>query len=171
MSTEALTLYKLIVLYMLNKVNFPLTNAQISEFVLGREYTTYFTLQEAVLDLEEANFIQIKTIRNTSYCHITHEGKETLGFFDNKISDSIKEDIDNYLSENKYELRDEVSNLADFYKSTSGEFTVHCQVKEGKNTLIELNLSVPSEEQAEIMCQKWKNSSQDIYSYIMKTLM
>ncbi|NLZ80534.1 MAG: DUF4364 family protein, partial [Clostridiales bacterium] len=115
--------------------------------------------------------IQIKTIRNTSYCHITHEGKETLGFFDNKISDSIKEDIDNYLSENKYELRDEVSNLADFYKSTSGEFTVHCQVKEGKNTLIELNLSVPSEEQAEIMCQKWKNSSQDIYSYIMKTLM
>ena len=48
MSTEALTLYKLIVLYMLNKVNFPLTNAQISEFVLGREYTTYFTLQEAV---------------------------------------------------------------------------------------------------------------------------
>lgn len=171
MSTEALTLYKLIVLYMLNKVNFPLTNSQISEFILGKEYTTYFTLQEAMLDLEEAKFMEIKSIRNTSYCYITPEGKETLGFFDNKISDSIKEDIDKYLSENKYELRDEVSNLADFYKSTSGDFTVHCLVKEGKSTLIELNLSVPSEEQAETMCKKWKNSSQDIYAYIMRTLM
>ena len=29
---EAFTLYKLIILYMLDKVDFPLTNSQISEF-------------------------------------------------------------------------------------------------------------------------------------------
>ena len=45
---EPLTLYKLIILYMLKKVAFPLTNAQISEFVLDQEYTTYFTLQQAI---------------------------------------------------------------------------------------------------------------------------
>ena len=45
---EPLTLYKLIILYMLKKVDFPLTNAQISEFVLDQEYTTYFTLQQAI---------------------------------------------------------------------------------------------------------------------------
>ena len=33
-------LYKLIVLYMMNKVDFPLTNAQISEFILDEGYTT-----------------------------------------------------------------------------------------------------------------------------------
>ena len=38
-------LYKLIILYMLDKVDFPLTNAQISEFILGMGYTTYFKLQ------------------------------------------------------------------------------------------------------------------------------
>lgn len=32
--SEPLTLYKLIILYMLEKVDFPLTNAQISGFVL-----------------------------------------------------------------------------------------------------------------------------------------
>ena len=41
-------LYKLIVLYMLNKVDFPLTNAQISEFILDEGYTTYFKLQQAI---------------------------------------------------------------------------------------------------------------------------
>ena len=30
---ETFTLYKLIILYMLNKVDFPLTTSQISEFV------------------------------------------------------------------------------------------------------------------------------------------
>ena len=34
MTPEALTLYKLIILYMLNKVSFHLTNAQISEFII-----------------------------------------------------------------------------------------------------------------------------------------
>ena len=44
--SETYTLYKLIVLYMLEKVDFPLTTSQISEFILEKEYTTYFKLQE-----------------------------------------------------------------------------------------------------------------------------
>ena len=32
---EAFKLYKLIILYMLDKVDFPLTNSQISEFILN----------------------------------------------------------------------------------------------------------------------------------------
>ena len=38
--SEPLTLYKLIILYMLEKVDFPLTNAQISGFVLDKGNTT-----------------------------------------------------------------------------------------------------------------------------------
>ena len=39
---KPLKLYKLIILYILNRVDFPLTNAQISEFILEEGYTTYF---------------------------------------------------------------------------------------------------------------------------------
>jgi len=34
--SETYTLYKLIVLYMLDKVDFPLTTSQISEFILEK---------------------------------------------------------------------------------------------------------------------------------------
>ena len=34
MTNEALKLYKLIILYMLNRVDFPMTNSQISKFIL-----------------------------------------------------------------------------------------------------------------------------------------
>ena len=35
---------------MLNQVDFPLTNSQISEFILDKGYTTYFKLQQALSD-------------------------------------------------------------------------------------------------------------------------
>ena len=38
MNTEATTLYKLMVLYMLSKVNFPLSNSQIADFMLDKQY-------------------------------------------------------------------------------------------------------------------------------------
>ena len=40
MLTDPITLYKLMVLYMLKQVNFPLTNSQLTSFFLGHEYTT-----------------------------------------------------------------------------------------------------------------------------------
>ena len=126
---EPLTLYKLIILYMLKKVDFPLTNAQISEFVLDQEYTTYFTLQQAISELVEAGLIRMETIRNTSQYYLTEDGDMTLGYFTQKISAPIREDIDRYIQENKMALRNEVAIVADYYKNTAGEYSVHCEVE------------------------------------------
>ena len=171
MALESVTLYKLIILYMLNKVKFPLTNAQLSRFFLDNDYTDYFTLQKVLSELTESHLISIETIRNTSYYHITSDGGETLGFFVNRIPGAIMDDMDSFLMKNKYELRNEVGTIADYYKSTNQDYIVHCQVKEGKGTLIELNVSVPTKEDASAMCSKWKDSSQEIYAFVMKSLM
>ena len=53
MALEAETLYKLIIMHMLNKVEFPLTNSQISQFFLENEYTNYFTVQKSLSELIE----------------------------------------------------------------------------------------------------------------------
>ncbi len=58
--SETQTLYKLIILYMLNRVTFPLSNAQLSEFILEKEYTDYFTLQQAIFELNDSNLIRLE---------------------------------------------------------------------------------------------------------------
>lgn len=171
MNTEATTLYKLMVLYMLSKVNFPLSNSQISEFMLDKQYTTYFTLQEVFSALADDGFIRVLTYRNSTQYTLTAEGKDTISFFSNKISGAIREDIDLYLKANKYDLKCEVGTTSDYYKSTSGDYVVHCQVREGETNLIELNIAVPLEEQADAMCAKWKDASQEIYDFIIHKLM
>ena len=40
MLSEQMTLYKLMNLYMLKQVNFPLTNAQLTDFFLQHEYAS-----------------------------------------------------------------------------------------------------------------------------------
>lgn len=171
MLSDPITLYKLMILYMLDHVNFPLTNAQLTDFFLEHEYTTYFTLQQAINELIEAGLLTMESSHNSTRYEITKEGGDTLSFFGNNISSAIIEDIDNYLKENKFRLRNEVGVMSDYYKSTNQDYVVHCEVREGKSLLIDLDVSVPDKEQAEIMCSHWKERSQEIYSYVMKTLM
>ena len=64
MTQEPLTLYKLIILYMLDQVDFPLTTAQLTEFILEQEYTNYLTLQQALAELSDSGLIKAQTIRN-----------------------------------------------------------------------------------------------------------
>lgn len=169
--SESLTLYKLIVLYMLDKVNFPLTESQITDFILGKEYTTYFSLRQAISELIDAELIKVETFRNSSHYHITEEGRNTLEYFGNRISSSIVAEIDEYLTTNQFDLLDEVATTADFYKTTNNNYAVECKVKEKNTDLISLTLTVPTKEQANAICNNWKTESQQVYSYLMDTLM
>ena len=105
MAMDSLTLYKFMTLYMLNKVNFPLTNTQISDFFLDKEYTTYFVFQQVITELLEAGLISAETVRNTSYYKITDSGIETVELFSDKIPVAVVDDMDIFLIDNKYEMR------------------------------------------------------------------
>lgn len=156
---------------MLQKVDFPLTNSQISEFILDRGYTTYFTLQSVLSELAESDMIRQEIILNSSYYSLTESGEEALYYFQNRISKSIRDEIDTYISENKMKLRDDVSVLADYYKNTANEYSVRCIVKEKYSNPIELTITVPDEVQAKIVCRNWKDHCQHIYEHIMKELL
>ena len=136
MIESSYSLYKLIVLYMLKKVNFPLTNAQISDFILGQEYTSYFHLQQVLTEMVESSLIQTEAIRNATYYRMTENGAQTLEFFEKEISPEIKRDITNYLVTHSYEMRNESSTLADYYRTSNQDFAVHCMVKEGKTEAV-----------------------------------
>jgi DNA-binding PadR family transcriptional regulator len=159
------------ILYILSRVNFPLTNAQLTSFILEKEYTNYFNIQRALSELIDDAFIVTKTIRNSSLYRITESGSETLVFFDNMIASGIKEDIEDYLHKNKYELQEEVSTPAEFFQVKKGEYSAHLSVIERDTPIIDLTLIVTSEEEASRVCNNWRDKSSDIYSYLMSTLL
>ncbi len=171
MPSEAMMLYKLILLYILNRVDFPLTNNQLTEFILGKEYTNYFNVQQSISQLIDDDYIVMETIRNNSLYRITDSGKQTLSFFQNEISAGICKDIDEYLNRNEYQLREDVANPADYEKQKTGDYLTRLQVIERGTTLFEIKLSVSSEEEAIRICNDWKNVNADLYRCVMTKLM
>lgn len=166
LTNEAIMLSKLMILYMLDRVDFPLTGSQISQFILERGYTNYFNLQIALNELIENDFIKPTTERNHSLYEITEQGKEAVELFEFKVADSIKLDILNYLKEQKIELRNESAISADYYPSNN-EYVAQCSIKERNQTLLEIKLTVPTQEQAAHICDSWREKSEDIYSYLI----
>ena len=169
--SEQLTLYKLMILYMLEKVDFSLTYTHISDFILGRGYTDYFNFQTAISELVEASLIHQETIRSTTYYMITPEGEETLGYFREKINLPIREDIDAWMKANRMSMINDVSVTADYYKHTLGGYEVQCRIQEKKTDLCDLKLNVTDEFMAQAIVKQWKAKSQEIYDYLIRELM
>lgn len=171
MTQEPLTLYKLIILYMLDQVDFPLTTAHINDFILEQGYTNYITLQQALSELTEAGLVNTQTIRNRTRLTNTKEGTETLHFFGNRISDAIRDDIAAFFEKNEIALRNEVNVNADYYKSTSGEYEVRMVARDKDALLLDLTLSVPDKAMAQQICDNWDKKNQEIYQYLMEQLL
>lgn len=169
-SQESLTLYKLIVLYMLDKVAFPLTQSQISEFVLDKGYTNYLTLQQVLSELIETNLVTAHTTLNRTQLTITQEGKDSLGYFEGRIGEAIKKEILEFFKENSMELRNEVSVVSNYYKTVNGEYEAVLNAKEGENTLVEIKLSVPTPQIASGICDNWNKKNQEVYQMLTKML-
>lgn len=155
---------------MLGSVDFPLTKAQIGDFILEREYTNFLTLQQVIGELIDAGLVTAQSIRNRTHLSITDDGRETLQFFGNQVSSSIKEDVNEYLKDNELQLRNEVSIIADYYKSTSGEYEAHLVAKDKGVDLVNITLSVPVEETAASICDNWQRKNQEIYQYLISQL-
>lgn len=170
MNQEPLTLYKLIVLYLLDKVSFPLTKAQVSDLVLEKEYTNFLTLQQVFNELIESGLVSAKTLVNRTHLQITEEGRDTLSYFENRISDAIKDDISEYLKKNELEMRNESSIQSNYYKAVNGEFETELNAVDKDVNLVSIHLTVPTEELAISICENWQKRNKEIYQYLTTAL-
>ena len=169
--TTIFKLYKLIVLYMLDCIDFPLTTSQISEFILEQGYTDYFKLQQAVGELAEDGLIRRDSTHNRTLYYLTDEGEKTILLFKNDISPDIRKDIQTFLKNKKYELKNESSVRSDYYLNSANEYNVRCQIMEQGLPLIDLTVSVPTKAEASTIANNWSVRNQEIYASVMKSLL
>lgn len=170
MQSESLMLYKLIILYILDRMDFPITNTELTRFILEKEYCDYITINNILQELIEDKFVEMENSHNSYLYRITPSGKETLSFFYTRISVAIRDEIDTYLSEKEYQLREMVSTTADYYEAKKNEFVVELRVIERDSELVHINLLVTSAAEADLICSRWKECSADIYGYLISTL-
>ncbi len=172
MDSDKLTQVKLIILYMLARVDFLMTAAQISEFVLGRDYADYMLLTQAQGELKENGLIsQAPHSHNATELSITTEGRDTIKYFGSRLPDFIKNDIENYFADNAFELRNELAVKGDYVQNlATGEYETRLIIKDRDVTTLDMTLSVPTEEIAEHIVDVWKEKAGGVFQYITNEL-
>ncbi|MDO5564150.1 MAG: DUF4364 family protein [Eubacteriales bacterium] len=159
------------ILYMLRKVQFRLSNSQIVTFFQEKNYTDYFSLQEVLSELIDTELIIIYKTKTKSMYSISPSGIDCIKYFEKDINKEITLDINNYLNENRIKLKEESNCIADFKESENYSYTAHCEIIEGKESLISIDINMPDAESARLICENWKDNSQDIYNYLIKKLL
>ncbi len=163
-------IYKITILTMLDKVDFQLSNTQISNFFLENDYTDYFTIQQTLADLSGAQLIREEYTHNNTHYSITDTGRETLNILQDKITPGILEDIELFFQKNKIKYKNENSILSNYYKSMPTGFDVRCQIKEKGNSILDLTLHVQDVIQAQAICKNWQDRYMDVYAYLADNL-
>ena len=171
MTNGSITIYKLIILYTLSKVDAPLPSGIISDCITKHGYTNYFTLQNAFGELLQADLIQEDTTYHLSYYTVTDAGRQTLALFGTPLSLDIRKEIDDYLQENKFQIIDETSFVSDYHLTPEGTYLASCTMREGKPILFRLELEVATEADALKVCENWQANSEKLYQSAITTLL
>lgn len=170
MLQEPLTLYKLIILYLLGRAALPLSKKRVCDFILDKGYTNYIILNQAIGELIDAGMVASQPINERPHLTLTAEGAQTLSFFQSHISDVTKAEINAYLKENKLELISEISVTANYDRASTGEYEAHLVAKERGIPLVQITLSVPAEDTAASICRNWREKNEEIYQMLTEKL-
>lgn len=168
MNHDDFTVNKLIVLYLLSRVKMPLSLSQMTQVILEKGYTDYFSLQQYLTELERSKFITISRQSNSSYYEISDKGEQTLDFFASRIPEFIVQELNQFIDNNWRKFKSELDIHADYTPNKTNEYIVNCKVTENDSILIDLNLTVGSKKQALEMCNKWRSEATELYGEILQ---
>ncbi|PRR81931.1 DUF4364 family protein [Clostridium vincentii] len=169
-NTTELAENKLLLLYVLEVLNRPISNTQLTELVLENNLINYFTLQQYVSELDSSQFISYKDINEKKLLAITKKGENVLSFFKDRISPSKITIVNNYLNDKLDLIKKELTVQSDYTLEKNDSFLVDLKALEDNSTLMELKISVPTKKQAITLCSKWQNNPSDIYTNIINLL-
>ncbi|MBR3437661.1 MAG: DUF4364 family protein [Lachnospiraceae bacterium] len=129
------TLHKLMVLYMLKRVNFPMSTAELWQYFRGKEYMTEDGFGTLMNGLRDANLIRSEEMNNVLRHELTKAGDEALFYFTSDISDSLKKDMEDYITVNRMQARNETGIATGYEPSGDGGYYVHLKIREEKTVL------------------------------------
>lgn len=161
---------KLLVLYVIKTLKYPVTNIKLTEIILENNFINYFTLQQYIGELISSEFLKYDTVNDKNLIYITEKGSNVLSFFSNRITPIKKKIIDDYLLTVEESIKKELTITGIYNLSKDDTYIVDLQALENDNLLLNLKVSVPTKKQASSLTSRWKENPSEIYNNIMNVL-
>lgn len=167
--TSELAENKLLLLYILNKLESPTSNSHITQVVLENNLINYFSLQQYISELIDNDFISDIKENNTHHLSLTEAGKSTLEFFINRIPGDKLSIIDGYMESYTSSNESKFEAFSSVIKEDSSNL-VTLEIKKSNHSIAVFNITLDSDDDVKLICDNWGKNGISIYDTILETL-
>lgn len=161
---------KVIVLYIISKVNHYISYNIFIELVARLSDINFFLFEEVLSDLIKEKYILEKSEKDIKTYMISDEGKQVLQLSMTMLPGIKKLKIDTNFKEVYLRLKEEKSIVAEYKLQEDGVYLVFLRVIEFDKIEFEIKLNAYSQEQVQEIISKWKKDAVKIYQEIIKLL-
>lgn len=162
--------HKLLILYILSEFKMPLTNTQLTEFVMELHFIDYFTLQQYLVELIDKSLIEVSESGSVPNYLITSQGINALSFFNDRIPQDIKNRMAKAVVIKRRSIYRDAEILSEYRQVNEQEYIAHLRVEEHGHTLIDIELNLVTNRQAKDVCRRWKENAPEIYASLIRSL-
>jgi predicted transcriptional regulator len=153
-NTEDVAKQKLLLLYILKVSPDFLTKEKLSEILIDNFNMNFFIIQQYISELSAGGFISLDNDESNPVLVLEDGGSETLDYFKSNLNSSGK----------PIPIQAEATS----YPRDNGEINVNLKLVEMEETVFSLYLSVPNQEQATVLMEKWEKSPDYYYKSIIE---
>ena len=170
MSSSPLAVYKLIILYLLDRTDGEIAMDRLSSFLLEKGYVNFVSLLSTYAEIEESGLVRSRVSGDRCFYRITPEGRQTLAMFRTDLSHAIRQQADGFLRAEGAALRGDQSVRADCVPAENGMYNAVLKVLEQGSPVLEIRIQVPDKSLAEEICRKWPVKNETIYNSLIENL-
>lgn len=166
---------KLVLLFTLEKMEFPLTEKTIFDICYNKNnWISYMDCKEYLYKLVDSNLIyRTEGKDGEERFNITYDGRNCIGHFYEKMSPELREQITEYTRANRMHFKRAQEYVSTFFKSEDGSYMVVLKIRSDSindEPLFEIKIKAPSRLSAIEACKKWQEMAHNAYEAVYDLL-
>lgn len=166
---------KLIILFTLENMEFPLTEQTIIDICYSKNnWISYMDCKEYLYKLVESNLIYKTESKNREEMFdITYDGRNCLGHFYDKMDNSLREQITEYTKANRVHFKRTQEYVYTCNKSEDGSHVLDLIIRSDNlsgEPLFEIKIKAPTRQSAYEACKKWQAEAHSVYETVYEML-
>lgn len=159
---------KVLVLFVAQRANYPLTTQEIYELCYQDECLSYFDVCTAVPEMVASG--HLKELDGERY-EITEKGRETAALTEDSIAYTVRQRAENAVTRFNRQIRRSSFVKTQVISREGGDFSVILSLDDETSNLMTLELMAPDQRQAVRLSRLFEKKAEDVYNLTMTALL
>ena len=161
---------KILILYILKKLEKPVSHDSLLNLVLSGTDINYFYFKQYLDDLLSSKYVFSFEENDVQYYEITEEGIEAYELTKDMVPGIVKLKVDANFKSALESFENEHTIVAEYEQINESSYRVICKIVDHEDVIFETRVITWSKDEAKNISKNWKENAESLYPEIMKKL-